>query len=102
MRSKDELAETLNRKFGWPEKRMGRAGAMLWADTLWRAPVAVEAACDSDDNHVLGCAVAAQAEIIVTGDKDLLVLHPFRAIAVMTPAQFLALRAAAREKGDDA
>jgi predicted nucleic acid-binding protein len=38
---RDELAETLHRKFGWPEERIKRAGTMLWADALWHAPVAV-------------------------------------------------------------
>jgi len=40
---------------------------------------------------ILGCALAASARVIVTGDKDLLSLHPFRNIAIVTPAAFLAL-----------
>jgi len=37
------------------------------------------------------------AEFRITGDKDLLALRPFRAIAVVTPAQFLTLHTAAWE-----
>ncbi len=34
---------------------------------------------------------AASANVLVTGDKDLLSLHPFRGIAIVTPAAFLAM-----------
>lgn len=32
---------------------------------------------DPDDVHVLACAVSAEADVIVTGDKDLLTLGSF-------------------------
>ena len=44
---------------------------------------------DPKDNLLLEVAVAARASILVTGDQDLLVLHPFRRISILTPAQFL-------------
>jgi uncharacterized protein len=44
---------------------------------------------DADDDHVLACALAAKAELIITGDKDLLVLHPWRGIHIMSPAAAL-------------
>jgi putative PIN family toxin of toxin-antitoxin system len=40
---------------------------------------------DLDDNRVLECAVAAQADIIVTLDQDLLNLKKFRSIAIIHP-----------------
>ena len=49
------------------------------------------AACrDPDDNAVLEAAVAARADLIVSGDEDLLVLHPFEGIPIVGPADFLA------------
>ena len=30
-----------------------------------------------------------QAETIITGDQDLLALHPFRSIQIITPGEFL-------------
>ena len=30
-----------------------------------------------------------RADVIVTGDTDLLALHPFRGIAILTPADYL-------------
>ncbi|MGB7988163.1 MAG: putative toxin-antitoxin system toxin component, PIN family [Candidatus Methylophosphatis roskildensis] len=45
---------------------------------------------DADDDHVLACALAAQAEIIVSGDKHLLGLGgSYQGIAIVTPAQAL-------------
>ncbi len=51
------------------------------------------AACrDPKDDKFLEVAVAGQADAIITGDEDLLVLHPFREISILTPATFLAGR----------
>ncbi|MCB8983121.1 MAG: putative toxin-antitoxin system toxin component, PIN family [Ardenticatenaceae bacterium] len=44
---------------------------------------------DPKDNMVLELAVCGQASIILTGDKDLLVLHPFRDISILSPHDFL-------------
>lgn len=40
-----------------------------------------------DDDHVLSCALAAQAECIVSGDHDLLDFKTFRGIPIVTAAQ---------------
>ena len=45
---------------------------------------------DPEDNKLLELAVDAEASFIVSGDKDLLVLHPWRSIKIVTPADFLA------------
>lgn len=44
---------------------------------------------DPKDNKFLELAVAAQAVCIITGDKDLLILHPFRGIPILNAANFL-------------
>lgn len=46
---------------------------------------------DPQDDKFLELAVAGHADAIVTGDEDLLVMHPFRGIAIVAPAAFLAL-----------
>jgi uncharacterized protein len=43
---------------------------------------------DPDDNKLLECAVAANADIIVTMDKDLLKLKRFRNIGIIHPKTF--------------
>jgi uncharacterized protein len=44
---------------------------------------------DSKDDQYLALAVNGDAECIVTGDEDLLVLYPFRSIPILTARIFL-------------
>ena len=41
------------------------------------------------DNKFLALALASEADAIVSSDEDLLVLHPWRGILILTPAEFL-------------
>jgi uncharacterized protein len=50
----------------------------------------IRASRDPNDDKFLEAAVNGRADVIVTGDKDLLDLHPFRGIAIVTPAVYLA------------
>lgn len=45
---------------------------------------------DPDDDHVIATAVIIGADVIVTGDKDLLALGQFQAVRVLTPPTFQA------------
>jgi uncharacterized protein len=49
----------------------------------------IRACRDPKDDKFLEVAANGAASIIITGDKDLLALHPFRKIAIITPAQYL-------------
>ncbi|MGI8770805.1 MAG: putative toxin-antitoxin system toxin component, PIN family [Acidobacteriaceae bacterium] len=46
---------------------------------------------DAKDDKFLELAVNGSAAVILTGDPDLLALHPFRDILVLSPAAYLAL-----------
>lgn len=46
---------------------------------------------DPDDDKFLELALNGAANWIVSGDEDLLALHPFRAVSIVTPGQFLEL-----------
>jgi len=45
---------------------------------------------DPRDDKFLELAVNGQAELILTGDRDLRSLHPFRGIAIRSPADYRA------------
>ncbi len=49
----------------------------------------IQACRDPGDDKFLELAVNGEADIIVTGDTDLLDLHPFRKIPILTPAKYL-------------
>jgi hypothetical protein len=68
-----------------------------WLDWIRRkariyepAPVGKQRSRDLDDDLVLSCALAAQAEIIVSKDKDLLVLGKPFGIEILSPGKLLA------------
>ena len=43
---------------------------------------------DPDDDAILGTAVAGNADCIVTGDSDLLVLGRFQGVDIVSPSEF--------------
>lgn len=50
-------------------------------------PIPATVLNDPDDDHVLACALAAKADLIVSGDRDLLALKSFREIPIVTAAE---------------
>ena len=44
---------------------------------------------DPSDNKIIECAVSGNADVIVTGDLDILDLKQYRDIKIITPAPFL-------------
>jgi uncharacterized protein len=53
--------------------------------------ITIKACRDPKDDMYLELSVIGQAEAIITNDKDLLVLHPFENILIITPKEFLSL-----------
>jgi uncharacterized protein len=49
----------------------------------------VQASRDPDDDKFLEVAINGRADVVVSGDRDLLDLNPFRRIAILTPAAYL-------------
>ncbi len=73
---------------------IGKTARELLADYLEATelvePVDVpHIARDPDDDHVLACALAAEASLIVSGDSDLLALEGYERIPIVTPAAAL-------------
>jgi len=44
---------------------------------------------DPKDDKFLELAINGEADYILSGDKDLLVLHPFREIPILSPREFI-------------
>jgi putative PIN family toxin of toxin-antitoxin system len=44
---------------------------------------------DPDDDKFIECAMALKADVIITGDREVLAIKEYRGIKIMTPLQFL-------------
>lgn len=87
----DELERVLVRKFGWAPSRAQDAidAIRVFAILVTPSERVTVIPREDPDNRILECALAAQAQIIVTGDRLLQALGTFRGIAIITPRQFL-------------
>jgi uncharacterized protein len=88
-----DLAEVLNRPhLTKPLAAIGRSPADVLADYAAAVEIVVprqvpQVARDPDDDRVLACALAAPADLVVSGDGDLLDLKSFQGIPIITAAQ---------------
>jgi putative PIN family toxin of toxin-antitoxin system len=60
------------------------------ATVIEAAPIENVIVSDPDDDAVLACAITAEAEIIVSGDDDLLDLKEHKSIRILTATKLLA------------
>jgi len=67
------------------------AEAQLLAEIFDPPPLLKPVCRDPDDDAVLAVAIAAQVDLIITGDQDLLALRSHAGTAIVTPAQALAI-----------
>jgi putative PIN family toxin of toxin-antitoxin system len=90
----DELRRHLNNKTGLTLEQVEAVIALLleasggsgWVEP---APVRADACRDPNDLPVLGTAAACGASVLLTGDKDLLVLKTFEDCLILAPRDFL-------------
>ena len=86
----DELVTKLREKFDLELEELPLLHLYRRHATWVEATALEKPACrDPDDDWVLATAVAGEAEVIVTGDADLLDLLAFRGIAILSPRGFL-------------
>ena len=83
-----EVRERFRRYIRGDEAKTFLAALLMqaeWVDT----DVKISACRDPKDDKFLELAVGGNADLIVTGDNDLLALNPFRGIPILTPDAFL-------------
>jgi len=92
----DELANVLERdKFATllasqdvtPTFLMQRYGMLV--NLVEPQPIERTVPSDADDDAVIATALAAHADIIATGDSDLLTLHPYQRVQILNAADAL-------------
>jgi putative PIN family toxin of toxin-antitoxin system len=86
----DELLGVLARKFSRDREELARVAVWLGELAEWVQPTQhLSVVADEADNRILECALAGEAEVIVTGDKGLLGLGTFEGISVVTLRDYL-------------
>ena len=102
------LLEELNRVLTYPrlqryytnETRVRFVALIAALSEIVELPDAIPRVCrDPDDDRVIACAVAGKADVIISGDQDLLVLKQVGDILILSAAQFLEW--AERREGQD-
>lgn len=87
-----ELRATLRNKFAAGPDELPLLSQLNEEAEIIRPARLRERVCrDKDDDVVLVTALAGKADVIVTGDDDLLVLKEFRRVRILSPRQFLEL-----------
>ena len=98
----EELVDVLNRprirqKYGLTDQDIETVIGFILLRGEAVAPQEQIAACrDPKDDKFLEVAVSGKADVIVSGDEDLLVLHPFAGIPILPPVAFLRMLDAAK------
>ncbi len=89
----EELQAVLNRpkfdKYVDPSIRSEFVAQLAQQSELIDITESVNECRDRKDDKFLELAINGKADYLITGDQDLLVLHPFRNIPIFTPAAFL-------------
>lgn len=85
-----EIARILTEKFQWNSARIREALDFLRARAIRIEIHGTVSLCrDPDDDKFLECAERAGADVIVTGDKDLLAIQSNGRTKIVTPVEYL-------------
>ena len=88
-----ELNQVLNRKkfikYFTVEEKQEFIVKLIESAELVVITESIDICRDPKDNKFLELAVSGEADFIISGDRDLLVLNPFRSIEIITANDFL-------------
>ena len=86
----DELLGVLGRKFARDAEALSHAAVFLTELSLSVRPRRrLHVVKDEPDNRILECAVAGHADVIVTGDRELLALRGYRGVKIISLREYL-------------
>lgn len=86
----DELLRVLGEKFNWSTTALAFVSGWIAQNCHVVAPKeTLSILADEPDNRILECAVKANADLIVTGDRQMLTLGSFRHTRIVTLSAYL-------------
>jgi putative PIN family toxin of toxin-antitoxin system len=85
-----ELERVLRGKIRAPADRVQAVVALMRTHAVLLAPepLGVPVCRDPDDDRILALCRAFEAHVLITGDADLLVLHPWEGLPIVAPRDF--------------
>ena len=86
-----EFEKVLIKKFALSRQEISDVRAILAETTkeIIRQVNPIEPVCrDKDDNKILACALAADADFLITGDEDLLIMKKYGKTRIISPKAF--------------
>lgn len=85
-----EILRVLIEKFSWaPAHAQAALKAILARALHIQLRGTVKLCRDPNDDMFLECAMRAKADLLIAGDKDLLVLESYKGTRILTPAEYL-------------
>ncbi len=86
-----EIKRILARKFGWSEKRIAESRYEYSEQLIHVGGIgSLRGICrDPKDDIILECAAVAGAEVLITGDRDLLVIGSYQGVRILTVRGYL-------------
>lgn len=86
----DELLSVLSIKFSRDREEISRLAVILSKMAEWVDPSKkIKVLSDEPDNRILECAVSGNADVIVTGDKEILRLVEYEKIKIISLKEYL-------------
>jgi len=87
-----ELAQKLDEKFGWKKHKIAQLiSAISDIATVLKTTPWLKVLSDDPDNRILECAIKAEADFLVTEDKDLLKLRNYGNFEIIKLSNFLSI-----------
>ncbi len=88
----DEILSVLARKFDRNSEALAHTAVFLSEIAEMVTPsIKVKVLKDAADNRILECAVSGRADLIVTGDKEILRLKQYKGIKILSLKRYLIL-----------
>lgn len=86
----DELLYILSTKFSRDREEISRVAVLLSEMAEWVSPtLRISVLNDEPDNRVLECAVFGKADVLVTGDKEILELRRYEKTKIISLKAYL-------------
>lgn len=88
---KEEVSRVLIEKMHWDVDRVQNTLAFYFQNAIWvHVSENLHGVCrDPKDDIIVECALNARADLIVSGDNDLLVVRKYKHVRIITPGEYV-------------